>query len=234
MTFHGLDPERLAALQQLSSPALPIGGFSYSQGLEAAVELGLVHDEASTWDWIEAHLRTVVIDGDAPLWCLLHRAWRAQDPHALATWNDWFFASRETQEIRLETQQMGESLAQLVQALGWADSGTRALLATMQPLTLPLAHSAACAAWTIPEAAGLAAYLFTWLENQATAAIKCVPIGQMAAQRILTGLRRQLPELITEAQRRSHANPPELQTLAPQYSIVASRHESQFSRLFLS
>ena len=229
-----LDVERLAALQQLSSPALPIGSFSYSQGLEAAVELGLVHDEASTLDWLQAHLHSVIADGDAPLWCLLHRAWLRHDAAALAHWNDWFFASRETQELRLETVQMGESLARLAHELDWGSTAERAPLASLQPMTLPLVHSFACAAWAIPENAGLAAYLFTWMESQVTAAIKSVPVGQVAAQRILTRLRQQLPGVLREAQRRSRAEPPELQTLAPQYGIVSARHESQFSRLFRS
>lgn len=229
-----LDVSRLAALLQLSSPALPIGSFSYSQGLESAVELGLVHDEASTLDWLHAHLHTVIADGDAPLWCLLHRAWAERDAGALARWNDWFFASRESQELRLETTQMGESLARLAHELAWGTATDRQQLAALQPATLPLVHSFACAAWALPEDAGLAAYLYTWMESQVTAAIKSVPVGQMAAQRILTRLRQELPQVLLEAKRRSRADPPDLQTLAPQYSIVCARHESQFSRLFRS
>lgn len=229
-----LDVQQLSALQQLSSPALPIGGFSYSQGLEAAVELGLVHDEASAHEWIAAHLDTVVIDGDAPLWCLLYRAWQAGDDARVTYWNDWFHASRETHELRLEATQMGDSLARLVRELEWGSATERQRLARIQPMTLALVHSFACAAWDVPEVAGLSAYLFTWLENQVTAAIKSVPLGQVSAQRVLNAQRLRLPQLMLEALQRSHAEPPDLQTLAPQYSIISSRHESQFSRLFRS
>lgn len=226
--------DSLVILQQLSSPALPIGGFTYSQGLEAAVELRLIHDEASAAQWIAAQLHTVMAPSEAPLWCLLFDAWQRQDHGAVRQWNEWFHASRETQEIRQETEQMGRSLARLAQELSWADETDLALLDGLQPLTLPLVHSLVCTTGHIPEPAGLSAYLFTWLENQIAAAVKSVPLGQTAGQRILDGLRRQVPALVDEAVARSRAEPPALHTLAPQYSIVSSRHASQFSRLFRS
>jgi urease accessory protein len=233
-TARGMSLERLAALQQLSSPALPIGGFSYSQGLESAVELGLVHDPDSACGWIDAQLHTAMIEAEAPIWCLLYRAWERVDAAALARWSGWFRASRENREIREETRQMGKSLASLAAELGWGTPAQHTLLQRVEPMTLPLVHSMVCAAWQIPPDAGLAAYLLTWLENQTTAAIKSIPIGQVAAQRILQGLRPKLPALVAEAERRSTAQPPDLMTLAPQYGIIAARHESQFSRLFRS
>ncbi|CAM5202924.1 Urease accessory protein UreF [Castellaniella defragrans] len=228
------DLERQAVLQQLSSPTLPIGGFTYSQGLEAAVELGLIHDEPSAGAWIASQLNGVVADCEAPLWCLLFLAWTRQDPVGLQRWNEWFHASRETQEIRQETEQMGRSLVQLIDELAWGSEAQRETLKAIRPPTLPLAHSFACAVWDIPLLSGLSAYLFTWLENQVAAAIKSVPLGQTAGQRILDRLRRQLPALTGQAHARSQASPPALHTLAPQYGIVSSRHASQFSRLFRS
>ncbi|TAN28666.1 MAG: urease accessory protein UreF [Castellaniella sp.] len=226
--------DSLTILQQISSPALPIGGFTYSQGLEAAVELRLIHDEASAAQWITAQLHTVMTPSEAPLWCLLFDAWQRQDDDAVRHWNGWFHASRETQEIRQETEQMGRSLARLARELSWVGEASLSLLDRLQPLTLPLVHSLICATARIPQPAGLSAYLFTWLENQIAAAVKSVPLGQTAGQRILDGLRRQIPALVDEAQTRSHTAPPALHTLAPQYGIVSSRHASQFSRLFRS
>lgn len=226
--------DSLTILQQLSSPALPIGGFTYSQGLEAAVELRLIHDEASATRWITAQLHAVMAPSEAPLWCLLFDAWQRQDEGAVRHWNEWFHASRETQEIRQEAEQMGQSLARLAQELSWVGGASLSLLDRLRPQTLPLVHSLVCATARIPEPAGLSAYLFTWLENQIAAAIKSVPLGQTAGQRILDGLRRQVPALVDEALGRSRATPPALHTLAPQYSIVSSRHASQFSRLFRS
>src|SRR5690606_33038247 len=101
----------LTALLQLSSPSLPIGGYSYSQGFEAAVDMNFVHDEASAGQWIQQQLELVIAQCEAPVWTLLFDGWTHKDWTALTHWNQWFHASRETQEIRQETEQMGWSLA---------------------------------------------------------------------------------------------------------------------------
>lgn len=230
----GLNVQHVTTLLHLSSPALPIGGFSYSQGLEAAVELELVHDEPSALEWIEQQLHIVMARTEAPLWCLLFEAWQHQDQPALDEWNQWFYASRETQELRQETEQMGKSLQKLALELNWGDQNSHALLKGLTPLTLPCMHALVCVSEQLPKESALAAYLFTWLENQVTAAIKSVPLGQLAGQRILTQVSRQIPTALQEALERSRSSPPQLNAFAPQYAIIASRHESQFSRLFRS
>lgn len=229
-----LDLAHLTLLLQLSSPALPIGGFTYSQGLEAAVELRLIRDEATADEWIAAQLHNVMTEAEGPLWSLMYRAWYTHDLDAARYWNEWFHASRETQEIRQETEQMGRSLARLAHALQWGSDTDLEPLQAILPVTLPLVHSFACAIGQIPERAGLSAYLFAWLENQVTAAVKTVPLGQTAGQRILSRQRQRIPSLVEDIQRRSRASPPLLHTLAPQSSIVSSRHATQFSRLFRS
>ena len=229
-----LDVEQLAFLQQLSSPALPIGGFSYSQGLEAAVELSLVASEADAFCWIADLLDTTMASCEAPIWCLLYVAWQQGSSADLAQWNRWFHASRETREIRQETEQMGWSLFRLAKDLGGGTETSLGMLEGFRPLTLPLVHACLCHAWQLPPKAGLTAYLFTWLENQVAAAIKSVPLGQTAGQRILTRLRAKLPAITADALQRSRVTPPRLSTFAPQYAIVSSRHETQFSRLFRS
>ena len=229
-----LDIEQLTALQQLSSPALPIGGFSYSQGLEAAVELGLVSNEAEALEWIADVLDAVMAPCEAPVWCLLFAAWEAAAMQELSHWNQWFRASRETREVRQETEQMGWSLYRLTRDLGWGSEASRQMLEGIRPITLPLVHAHLCSLWRLPVEAGLTAYLYTWIENQVAAAIKSVPLGQVAGQRILIRLRAQLPAMVTAALSRSRAQPPELATFAPHYAIVSSRHETQFSRLFRS
>lgn len=224
----------LAALLHLSSPSLPIGGFSYSQGLEAAVELGLVHDASSASHWIEQQLRTVVARSEAPLWCLLFDAWQSRDRQTVEAWNTWFHASRETQELRQETTQMGRSLYKLSLELQWADALAHEWLDALDPITLPCAHTAVCVGLGLARNNALTGYLFTWLENQVTAAIKSVPLGQVAGRRILYQLQSQIPHVHEEACRRSQAQPPSLNTFAPQYTLISSRHETQFSRLFRS
>lgn len=229
-----LNVQHIATLLHLSSPALPIGGFSYSQGLEAAVELNLVHDESSALNWIEQQLLMVMARSEAPLWCLLFDAWQRHNEHAVVEWNQWFYASRETQELRQETEQMGRSLYKLAQELKWGDTAARQLLKALDPLSLPCAHAFVCVSEKLPRDAALSSYLFTWLENQVAAAIKSVPLGQLAGQRILTRVMRRIPDVINQAMERSAAMPPLIDTFAPQYAIIASRHESQFSRLFRS
>lgn len=229
-----LELEQLTALQQLSSPALPIGGYSYSQGLEAAVELGMVGSETDAMEWIAQVLEAVMAPCEAPLWCLLFEAWQAAALPELIQWNQWFLASRETHEVRRETEQMGWSLYRLTLDLGWGGDHSRRMLESVGPASLPLVHAHLCSLWRLPVEAGLTAYLYAWSENQVAAAIKSVPLGQVAGQRILLQLRARLPEVVASALARSRAQPPKLDTFAPHYAIVSSRHETQFSRLFRS
>ncbi|NYT59687.1 urease accessory protein UreF [Alcaligenaceae bacterium] len=224
----------LSALLQLSSPSLPIGGYSYSQGFEAAVDAQLVHDEASARQWIQQQLEQVIAQCEAPIWALLFDGWAQQDWSALSLWNDWFHASRETREIRQETEQMGWSLVKLATNLDWGDTQARNYLLGLVVATLPIAHSYAAHAMGIDKQSGLAAYLFSWLENQVMAAIKTVPLGQMAGQRILNEVRRHIPEVCELAWARAACQPPRLHTLSPQFAILSSRHECQYSRLFRS
>jgi urease accessory protein len=229
-----MEASRLAALLQLSSPALPIGGYSYSQALESAVELKIITDEASACQWIGQQLSIVVAQCEAPVWILLHGGWTNRDASHIGYWNDWFHATRETQELRQETEQMGWSLARLAQELEWGEPDALACLLEQAIITLPAAHAYSTHALGIDQQAGLTAYLFTWLENQVMAAIKTVPLGQMAGQRILDHTRRQLPAVYEEATGRASHSPPRVYTLAPQFAILSSRHETQYSRLFRS
>ncbi|KAF7964209.1 hypothetical protein AWV80_40760 [Cupriavidus sp. UYMU48A] len=105
---------QLISLLHLASPALPIGGFSYSQGLETAIDSGCVRDANTAERWIRDNLLHVQSQCEAPLWLLLHRCWKSMDVDGVRAWNDWFHATRETSELRLETEQMGWSLAKLV------------------------------------------------------------------------------------------------------------------------
>lgn len=225
---------QIISLLHLASPALPIGGFSYSQGLEAAIDNGLVRDAATANDWIRGNLLHVQSQAEAPLWLLLHRAWKSGDVANVEAHNAWFHATRETSELRLETEQMGWSLAKLVAQMDWGDASLRETLAKLAPVCLPTAFTFACVALDIDERDGLAAYCFTWAENQVAAAIKAVPLGQVAGQHILRDLHGAVQQVVAEAVRRADAVPPQLSTLAPMLGILCARHETQYSRLFRS
>lgn len=229
-----METSQLAALLQLSSPALPIGGYSYSQGLEAAIDMRLVTDETSAHRWIHQQLECVLMPCEAPVWLLLFDSWHASDWVALAHWNRWFLASRETRELRQETEQMGWSLVKLATELAWGETRARERLLGLTTVVLPTAHAYSSWALGLPRRAGLAAYLFSWLENQMMAALKAVPLGQMAGQRIVDQLRPHIPAVCDDAADRAAADPPRIHTLAPQLAILSSRHETQYSRLFRS
>jgi len=221
----------LTALLHLASPALPIGAFSYSQGLEAALDAGLIRDADDARRWIEHGLADLLAAGELPFVAHQMARWRAHDAPALAAANDEFVASRETSELRRETAQMGWSLRQLCTQLEWGDAARRATLAALAPIAQPTAFAFAAHASAAPLDASLAAYAFSWVENQTAAALKAVPLGQLAGQKIVVALRA----AIETAVERALATPPDaLNTFAPQLGILSARHESQYSRLFRS
>lgn len=227
------DLEEIAALMQLASPALPIGGYSYSQALEAAIDSTLVSDAVSAQQWIGDLFLGVFTRSEAPLWLMSHSAWSKYDFVLCAELNDYFLASRETSELRAETEQMGWSLLQLAQSLGWGGEAIKQLT-LLKPLSLITAHSYACYHLGIQAHNGLTAYSFTWLENQVAAAVKAIPLGQVAGQKILSALRTHLSLMVTEAQAQAQLGLAGLSNFSPQFAILSARHETQYSRLFRS
>ncbi len=224
---------QLTALLHLASPALPVGAFSYSQGLEAAVEARHVHDEASAARWIAEGL-AVLAACEAPLWLLQYADWQAGRLDAVAERDGWFLATRETRELRLETAQMGWSLARLITQMGWGAPAMRDALAARAAISFPTAFAAAAVALGIEARDGLTAYSFTWVENQVAAAVKAIPLGQAAGQRILFGLHAAVGQAAEDAARRAACHPPELSTFSPGLGVLSARHETQYSRLFRS
>jgi len=224
----------LGALLHLASPVLPIGGFSYSQALEAAIHHGLITDAADAHQWIEGHLFEVMTKSEALIWIYLYNAWQAEDVEKISYWNDWFWASRETSEFRLETEQMGWSLVKLIKELAWGTPDQHAVLIAMQTITLPCAHTFACHTNGIQVHNGLHIYLYTWLENQVMAAMKGVPLGQVAGQKILLSIGRALASRMNDILTHACAEGTLVNTFAPQLNILSSRHEHQYSRLFRS
>jgi urease accessory protein len=225
------DIRKLTALLHLASPALPIGGFSYSQGLEAAVDAQIVYDAATARDWIEKGLRYVLAVNELPILAMLLRLWQTDNLLELQRLNARFLASRETSELRRETEQMGWSLSQLAAGLEWSDDAARNRLTKLKPIGLPAAFAFAAVKLGIDHESALAAYAFNWVENQVLAALKAVPLGHMAAQRILFAMHDFLPETV---HRSVAVTPDEICTFAPHLGILAARHENQYSRLFRS
>ncbi|PPE75341.1 urease accessory protein UreF [Solimonas fluminis] len=214
----------MGALLQLSSPALPVGAFSYSQVLESAIDKAIVTDAASAQAWIADSLKLVLGRYEAPVWCRLRAAWDARDLVGFSTWNGEFIASRETRELRAETLQMGYSLRQLLLATGNADIPGG-------DLCFPAAHACASALWGLSPPLALYGYLYGWLENQVMSALKAVPLGQVAGQKLLLAVRPRISGVVEGA---FAIRDEDLSTQAPMLGLLSSQHETQYSRLFRS
>ena len=202
----------LARLLQLASPTFPVGAYSYSQGLEAAVEGGVVHDAPSAEAWIGDALEFSLGRFEAPI------LWRMMQGEAL---NEVFLAGRETAELRAETLQMGHSLAKLVSELGLGG-------VPLEEPAYPAAYAFAVQRLQLDPREALVAYLWSWLENQVMAAVKAVPLGQTAGQKILLSLGGKL-EAIADA-----APSVSLSNFVPGLAMLSVLHETQYSRLFRS
>ncbi|NWG31846.1 MAG: urease accessory protein UreF [Rhodocyclaceae bacterium] len=210
----------LTRLLQLASPALPVGAYTYSQGLEWAVEAGTVKDEATALTWIADQLEWNLGRFEAPM---LAHMMTASDA-ARAELDARYLASRETAELRAETLQMGHSLRKLLDDLGLE------IAVPPQP-TFACVWSALAAHWRIAPAEALTAWLWSWAENQVMAALKAVPLGQAAGQRILLEIGGRIPALVERALQLDEES---TSNFAPGFAIACARHETQYSRLFRS
>ena len=229
-----LGADALLPLLWLASPALPIGGFSYSEGLEAAIEAGRVHDETSAADWLADQLQLSLARSDLALIAQAVDAWRERDWPVLLRLDQWLRRTRESAELRLQSEQMGRSLIEWLKSLRRSDFPPPGLPAALQAPTYPLAYALALALQlptATPPAHGLYAYAFGWAENQVQAAIKAVPLGQSAGQRILARLCTEIPAAVALALRLGED---ERQAFTPMLAILSARHETQYSRLFRS
>jgi urease accessory protein len=217
----------LAALR-LGSAALPIGAFAYSQGLEQAVESGAVRDTDSARHWITGLLSSSVLGADVPMLLRLQRAWSSGDELAVRRLGDRLFAMRPSRELREEERQLGGALFRLLErsglekAVGWARE-PRATLAS--------AFALAAASWQLSEEAAAVSYCFAWAEAQVGAATRLIPLGQSAAQSVLSGALEAiavgLPFALTLEE-------DEIAATAPGQALLSASHETQYSRLFRS
>ena len=218
-------------LLQLCSPALPVGAYSYSQGLEWAIEAGWVKDVATAEQWIGEVFVFSMASFELPLLADLLRAWRADNAARVLALNELYLASRETRELYEESRQMGYSALHLIEDLGWGSSWQRARLLLLPEVAFPTAWALAASSLDVDIAAAVQGYAYAWLENQVMAALKTVPLGQVAGQRLLAELGGRVPACVERA---LHLDEAEWCNLAPGLAMASSRHETQYSRLFRS
>ena len=219
------------ALLRLASPQLPIGGYSYSQGLEMAVDNGRVNDPDSARRWISDQLLLNLARFEAPL-LLAHCVAANEDNWSqLLQRCEEHRASRETRELHQESRQMGYSLQQLLNGLPELDTPARAFLEQRSEPHLALGWALAARAWQISPQDALAAWLWSWLENQLAVLMKTLPLGQQAAQRLTSEL---LPLLQQAQQNATRIDPDHYGSAAFGLSLACMAHERQYSRLFRS
>ena len=220
----------LLQLIWLASPALPIGGFSYSEGLEAAIDHGLVHDEHSAAEWLVHQLHLTQSRGDMAVLAQMVTAWQHHDTERLTHLSQWVHATRESAELRLQAEQMGRSMLEWLRNQDAIDADTVALCNRLVP-TYPLMFGLALSRTGAPLDQCLQAYAFGWAENMVQAALKSVPLGQNSGQRILAQLAQHIAPAVTHAMQVTDDT---RQAFSPMLAILSAQHETQYSRLFRS
>jgi urease accessory protein len=261
-----MQPLALLRLLQLVSPALPIGGYNFSQALEYAIEAGWVRDEASALEWIRGLAGASMGTLDVPVLFRLHAAWSAHDAagvererserrcaesennefdrgdagraecrnappgdiEAVTRWSRFLIASRETSELRAEDRHLGRSLAKVLAEAGLADA--RAWI-TRPDATFVTLFTLGCVRWNVGANECAWGYLWTWAENQVLAAVKAVPLGQSAGQRLLDALIQQIPSIVAKG---AALEDEHIGSAAPLHLIASAAHETQYTRLFRS
>jgi urease accessory protein len=219
------DNQPLLRLLQLASPLLPVGGYSYSEGLESLISQGIIRDRATLQSWIQSELHTGAIRIET---AVMDRAYLA-DEDRLQYWNQWLSAARETEELRHQSWQMGGSLIKLLIEL--TPDVQDLIIKVDRPYNYAIAFGVAAQFWQIDRQATIAAYLHSWVTNSIGAGIKLIPLGQTAGQQILWQLQtdidllsQQIPLLTDE----------DLCACSWGLSLASMQHETLYSRLFRS
>ena len=217
------NPSQLLSLLTLSSTALPIGAYCYSQGVESAIDRGLIHDEASSIAYFEEVLEMLLVRFELPvLKRLMHYS---DDELNITYWANFYRASRESKELLAESKQLAFSIN------AWIRDVLKQPVKVKKQLGFVPVYGSLCSTLGLNQTEVLTAYTFTVLENQVLAAVKTVPLGQMSGQRILWHLHALIPVAITRALALQDT---EISSALPQYAMLSMHHETQYSRLFRS
>ncbi|MFW1667163.1 urease accessory protein [Acinetobacter bereziniae] len=217
------NPSQLLSLLTLSSTALPIGAYCYSQGVESAIDRGLIHDEASSIAYFEEVLEMLLVRFELPV---LKRLMQYRDDEENFTyWANFYRASRESKELLAESKQLAFSLN------AWIRDVLKQPVKVKKELGFVPVYGSLCGTLGLNQTEVLTAYTFTVLENQVLAAVKTVPLGQMSGQRILWHLHVLIPAAIARA---LELKDTEISSALPQYAMLSMHHETQYSRLFRS
>ena len=225
---HALEGVALTRLLQLVSPGLPIGAFAYSQGLEQAVATGWVADEESARDWVLGLLEHSFATLDLPVLARLADAWQDEDRARVDRWSAWLSACRPTRETREEDRQLGAALARTLAALGVPEA---AAWTDRPDVTHAAMFALAAAHFDIPNETALVGYAFSWAEALTSAAVRLVPLGQSAGQRLLAAAGAAIPAVVEDALALADED---IGAVAPGQALASAWHETLYTRLFRS
>lgn len=215
-------------LLQLASSTLPVGAFTYSQGLETVVEARWVNDMATLEEWITDLLEVGVATVDAPIFLRLYRAFRDNDPSAAQSWVELLLACRETLELRNEERQRGRAFARLLPQLEPSVDGEMLERLARSQLA---GQAWLCVQWWIDPVAAMETFAWSWMENLVLAGVKLIPLGQSDGQRLILGIGERIPAAVARGfELEDDAIGAGCQAMA----IGSSLHETQYTRLFRS
>lgn len=224
-----LNNSALLCLLQLASPALPVGAYSYSEGLEALIDKGVIDNQASLCSWIEQELCYGTIRMEAAVMLRAAQSFSSSDLAALSAWNAWLSAARETEELRQQSWQMGQSLLRLLTDLQPELKSVAS--AVDHPCNYAVAFGIAAAHWQIDAETVVIGYLHSWASNLIGAGVKLIPLGQTSGQRLLLGLRDLLIQVTQEV---VALDDNDLSSCGWGLALASMAHETQYTRLFRS
>jgi len=225
------DALKLNRLLQLCSANLPVGGFSFSQGLEYAVEMGWVSCQQSTFDWVELNLNESIARTDLALLKRLYEALQHSDFDSFKLYNQQLIACRESQELRLADVAMGKALVRLLKNLDGVDSDPYQEILSLSETSFVSMFALAAYLCQLDLHSAQSGYCWTYLDNQIAAATKIVPLGQTQSQNLLFALSDKVANAIDIANQLSND---EIGASLPRLAMASAWHETQYTRLFRS
>lgn len=232
-----IDNSQNSLLYLLQLAFAPVGAFSYSEAIESLVEMGAIDSEISLKNWLQNSLQFGAIRIEAAIVYRAFRAAGAGDLAALSYWNDWATAAKETEELRLQSWQMGRTLVRLLldlrsPAISPLTVPVKDLVeAAGNPCNFAIAFGIAAAAWQIAAETAVLGYLYSWAANLASAGVKLIPLGQTSGQQLLLDLHSQISFTAREV---LQLEDDDLSSCSWGLALASMAHETQYSRLFRS
>lgn len=231
MNINMASPVKLNRLLQLCSANLPVGGFSFSQGLEYATEMEWINNQKTTFDWIELNLNESIARTDLALLKRLYHALENNDFESFKLHNQHLIACRESSELRLADVAMGKALIRLLKQLDGVDSEPYGELFKQPESSFVSIFTIAAYLCELDLISAQSGYCWTYLDNQVAAATKLVPLGQTQAQNLLFDLSDKVAGAISVA---NQIEDDDIGASLPRLAMASAWHETQYTRLFRS